>query len=338
MKTQRHFLTLAIAMSLLLAAILGCSKLKEKPDWTKMKKIAGKQQRLSHISGMVIDDKFVYVTMGGTLADQNEGNSGLRKVALDTGNVTLLDDGKKLPQSENGGIALDDKYVYWNREGNILRISKDGGTPEVVAADHVGVGVDMVVDGEKLYWVNHGYYSQGSPTVSAIYMVAKQGGKTEIFADQQRIPHCLATDEKNLYWLTANAVVKQAKTGGQTEVVHQISDKEGLDELSQESDSLYFGWRSPGNSRWGLRKVSKQGGEATTLVKTYSLKPVVVDETTVYFFDEESLYKDAFCKVSKNGGQVTRIDTGYETGVIAQSKTQVYFGSMNDIYSYGKEP
>lgn len=338
MKQSDRYLTFVCGTLLLLSAVLGCAKLKDKPDWTKMQKIAGKQQRLSHISGLVIDDKFAYVTMGGTLADQNEGNSGLRKVALDSGAVTLLDDGRKLPQSENGGIALDEKYVYWNREGNILRIPKDGGQPDVVASDHVGVGIDMIVDADKLYWVNHGYYSQGSPTVSAIYVVDKKGGKAEVFADQQKIPHCLIADEKNVYWLTASSVVKQAKAGGPAAVIHTISDQEGVDELSQDSDSLYFGWRSPGNSRWGLRKVSKRGGEPLTLVKTYTLKPVVVDETTVYFFDEDSTYKDAFCKVPKNGGAVTRVDTGYESGVIAQSKTQVYFGTLDDIYSYKKEP
>ena len=130
--------------------------------------------------------------------------------------------------------------------------------------------------------------------------------------------------------------MKQAKSGGQAQAISQISDKEGVDELSQDTDSLYFGFRSAGNSRWALRKVSKQGGEPQTLVKTYSLKPVVVDETNVYFLDEESLMKDAFCRVSKNGGVVTRLDYGYASGVIAQSKTVIYFGSLDDIYSFAK--
>src|SRR5450432_409246 len=127
MNNQRPYLAFLIASSLLLGAILGCSKFANRPDWSKVKKIAGKEQRLSHISGLVVDDKFAYVTIGGMLSDQNEGNSGLRKVALDSGAVTILDDGKKLPQSEIGGIAIDEKYIYWNTGGNILRVSKDGG-------------------------------------------------------------------------------------------------------------------------------------------------------------------------------------------------------------------
>lgn len=336
MNRHTRYLTLVSAISLFLGAILGCSKFANQPDWTKVRKIAGKEQRLSHISGLVVDDKFAYVTIGGTTADQNEGNSGLRKVALDSGAVTNLDDGKDLPQSESGGIAIDEQFVYWNAGGKILRVSKDGGKPEAVATEHVGVGVDLVVDNEKVYWANHGYYSANSPTSSPIYAVSKQGGKATIFADQQHIPNSLVVDEKFVYWLTTTGIVKQAKSGGQPQVIYQASDNEGVDKLEQDTENLYFGFRSAGNSRWALHKVSKQGGEPQTLVKTYSLKPVAVDETNVYFFDEETLMKDAFCKVSKTGGEITRIDTGYSSGVIAQSKTLVYFASLDDIYSFTK--
>lgn len=336
MKPPKRYLTLLSAISLLLAAILGCGKLADKPDWTKGRKIAGKQQGLSHISGLVIDDEFAYVTIGGTIADQNEHSSGLRKVALDSGAMMTLDDGQKLPQSDYGGIAIDEKYVYWNAGGDILRISKAGGKPEVVAAENVGIGVDLVVDGEKVYWANHGYYSANTPTMKPIYMVSKQGGKTEVFADQQKIPNSLVADEEFLYWLTSSSILKQAKSGGQPQAIYQIGNEEGLEELSQDSESLYFGFRSAGNSRWALRKVSKQGGEPQTLVKTYSLRPVVVDDKNVYFFDEETLMKDAFCKVSKNGGEVTRFDTGYSSGAISQSKTLVYFAAGDDLYSFAK--
>jgi hypothetical protein len=338
MDSHRPHLAFVSALGLLLAAILGCGK-HDGPvaEWTKEKKIAGKEQRLSHVSGLVVDDKHAYVTIGGTVADQNEGNSGLRKVALDSGAVTNLDDGKNMPQSETGGIAIDGKYIYWNAGGKIWRVSSDGGTAETVASEKVGIGIDLAVDNEKVYWANHGYYSANSPTKpSPIYAVSKQGGQTEIFVDQQNIPHSVLVDDRFVYWVTPTSILKQAKSGGQLQVVYQASDKEGVDELAQDSENLYFGFRGAGESRWALRKISKQGGEPQTLVKTYSLRPIAVDETNVYFFDEESMSKDAFCRVSKNGGEVTRLDYGYASGVITQSKTQVYFGSLDTIYSFAK--
>ncbi len=326
------------AGTILLAMILGCGGLADGPDWAKCRKIAGKAQGLSHISGMVIDDKFAYVIMGGTIADQNEGNSGVRKVSLETGAVTMIDDGiKNMPQSDYGGMAVDDKYLYWKGGGNILRAAIDGGKPEAVVTENVGIGIDLVVDQERVYWVNHGYYSPGQPaTPKPIYSAAKKGGKSEIFADEQMVPHSLVADESHVYWLTRSAVMKQAKAGGQAQAVYQIGEKEGLDELSQDADNLYFGYRGPGNSRWALRKVAKSGGEPLTLVKSYALQPAAIDDENVYFFDDNSMYKNALCKVPKNGGEVTRLDIGYSSGVIAQSKTLVYFAGGDDILSFAK--
>lgn len=330
---------LLLPLMILLAMILGCGNFSNQPvaEWTKARKIAGKEQKLSHISGLVLDDKFAYVTIGGTVADDNEGTSGLRKVSLDSGAVTTLGDGSNSAQTDRGGIAMDEKFIYWNAFGKILRVSKDGGKPETVASEHVGVGLDIAVDNEKVYWANHGYYSPNSPTQpSPIYAVSKQGGTAGIFADQQNIPHSLVVDEKFVYWLTPTSILKQAKSGGQPQVIYQATDKEGVDELAQDTENLYFGFRGAGESRWALRKISKQGGDAQTLVKTYSLKPVAVDETNIYFFDEEGMNADVICKVSKNGGEVAKLDKGYSSGVIAQSKTLVYFASLDDIYSITK--
>lgn len=94
--------------------------------------------------------------------------------------------------------------------------------------------------------------------------------------------------------------------------------------------------RSAGESRWSLRKISKQGGEPQTLVKTYSLKPVAVDDESVYFFDEDGMTSDLLCKVPKRGGDVSKVDAGYASGVIAQSRTAVYVASLDDIYSFAK--
>jgi hypothetical protein len=145
-------------------------------------------------------------------------------------------------------------------------------------------------------------------------------------------------DEKFVYWVTPTSVLKQAKAGGgqQPQVVFQAADSEGVDELAQDADSLYFGFRGAGESRWALRKISKQGGEPQTLLKTYSLKPVAVDDANIYFFDEEGLTADLLCKVPKQGGQVTKLDAGYASGVVAQDKAAVYFAGLDDIYRFPK--
>ena len=327
----------------ILSAIFGCSGEWSKPiaEWTNSKKIAGKEQKLSHISGLAVDEKFAYLTVGGTVADQNEGLSGLRKIALDSGAVTILDDGKNMPQAENGGIALDDKFVYWNAGGKIWRISKDGGAPQIVAAENVGIGVDLTLDDKKVYWTDHKYYSANSPTLpSPIYAVQKTGGKAEIFADQQQNPGGLAADDKFVYWQTVKGIWKQAKTGGKIEVVFQVGDDENVGQLSQDGENLYFGFRGSGGSRWALRKISKQGGEPLTLVENYSLQPIAVDEANIYYFDNNgtapNTAKNTLRKVSKNGGANTALDAGFAGGSVAQSKTMIYFAGLDELYSFVK--
>ncbi len=334
MNNKGAFLTVILVLFVL---VLGCAGVGSGPKWSKVKKVAGKEQKLAHVSGLVVDDKFAYVSVGGNLADQSEGLSGVRKVSIETGAVTVIDDGvKNLPQSDYGGMVVDDKYLYWNTGGSILRMAKDGGKPEAVASENVGVGLDIAVDNEKVYWANHGYYSSGQKeSGKPIYSVPKSGGKVEAFADDQTAPHCVVADDKFVYWLTTTSIMKQEKKGGQPQIVYKAGDGEIVDELSQDADSFYFGVLPKGNSRWGLRKVSKNGGEPVTLMKTYSLKPVVVDDANVYFFDEDGS-NDAVCRISKNGGEVSRIDRGYSSGVIAQTKTAVFFAGLDDIYSFTK--
>lgn len=327
-----------VSVTLFMVA-LGCGGTQSgpKPEWTKAQKIAGKEQGLSHVSGVVVDDKFAYTTIGGTVADANAGTNGLRKVALDGGTVTMLDNGEKYPQAEQGGIAQDEKYIYWNSGGEIARIAKENGKREPVATEFVGIGLDMAVDNERVYWANHGYYSSATPiTPSPIYSVAKTGGKAEIFVDQQMAPGNIVVDDKFVYWTTPSSIMKQAKTGGTPQVVMQASDKEGIDKLEQYGGDLYFGFRGAGESRWALRKISKNGGEPQTIAKTFSLKQFVIDDQNIYFFDQEGLSADVLCRVSKNGGEVTKLDTGYASGVMTQNKRSVFVASLDTIYSFTK--
>lgn len=326
------------AIALLVIAVLGCKETAKQPDWTKARKIAGQEQKLSHISGMIIDDKYAYLTIGGTVADDRAGTSGLRKVDLESGEVTNLDgDSKNSPQTDRGGLATDEEFLYWNGGGKIWRLSKKGGTAEAVASEHVGIGADIAVDNEKIYWANHQYYSAKSPNVpSPIYMVSKKGGTPEVFVDLQDVPHGIALDDKFVYWVTPTSVKKQAKSGGPSQVIFQATEKEGVDELSQDAENLYFGFRGAGKSRWALRKVSKRGGEPTTLAKTITLGQIAVDETEIYFFDENSLTKDDLCRVSKNGGEVSRLDHGYSNGILLVTGRLVYFTAGDDVYSFPK--
>lgn len=318
-------------------AALGCSQTGNAPEWTKGKKIAGKEQGLSHISNVVVDERFAYVVIGGTVADANSGTNGLRKIDLATGAVTVLDDGKRMPQSEQGGLVADDKYLYWNAGGSILRIAKEGGTAETVVSENVGIGIDMAVDNERVYWANHGYYSAGTPSVpKPVYSVVKSGGKAETFADEQMIPGGIVTDDKFVYWRTASGINKKAKSGGELQNLLPTTGNSNVDEILIHGDELYFALRAEGNSRFSLMKVSKNGGESVTIANTMSAKPFVIDDSSIYFFDEASMFTDGLYKVAKGGGEAAMLDSGFASGAIALGKTAVYFATLDDLISFTK--
>lgn len=326
------------ALALLIGLLIGCSNAGPEPQWTKTRKLAGKDQGLSHISGLVVDDKFAYVTIGGNLADHKEGRSGLRRISLDTGEVTRIEtDDSDMPQSERGGFASDGKFLYWNSNGAIRRVLKEGGKPETVVSENVGSGIDLAVDEERVYWIGHGYYSSGAPAVpKAVLSAKKTGGTPEIFAGGQMTPHSLAVDDANVYWLTSDGVVKRPKTGGKSQTLVEIDPAEGIDELALDAESLYFGSRGKGESRWSLKRAAKIGGEATVIAPRFSLKQMTAANGTIHFFDEDGLKNDVLCKVPTNGGEVSRIDTGYSGGHIAQNSGSIIFAGLDDIYIFSK--
>lgn len=324
------------------AFAFGCSSRRGLPgntkaEWTRSQKLAGKDKGLSHVSGLAVSGDTVFATVGGTVADQNEGNSGLRRISVAGGTVDKLDSGARLPQAEQGGIAIDDKCVYWNAGGSIFRIPLGGGTAETIVSENVGVGIDMALDKEKVYWANHGYYSPGEPAkASPLYSAAKVGGPAEVFAGPQLVPGNVVIDDEYVYWTTPSSIVKRSRSGGDAKTVFQASDGEGVDGLQADAGSLYFGLRGAGRSRWSLQKIAKSGGSHQLIAKTLSLKQFVIDDSDVYFFDEADMSSDALCRVPKTGGDVVVLDTGYAGGAMAQNKTHIFFSSLDDIYSIAK--
>jgi hypothetical protein len=197
--------------------------------------------------------------------------------------------------------------------------------------------VDMAVDAERIYWANHSYYSANSPSVpKPVYSASKKDGSAEIFAAQQTVPANITVDEKWVYWTSPSSILKQLKSGGTPQVVFQAGEKEGIDILEQKGDELYFGFRGAGDSRWALRKVAKNGGEPSTVVKSFSLKPFVIDDHDIFFFDEAGIDGDILCKVSRSGGEVLTLDRGYASGVIAQTAGKIFVGSLDTIFSFDK--
>lgn len=335
--SRRSEVILLLVGLILLVLVFGCGEAKEEAQWPKSRSIAGRKQGLSHISGLLVDGKFAFVAIGGTIADQNDGTNGIRRIALDTGEVTVVDASNNLTQVESGGMASDEKFIYWNAGGSIWRCAKDGGRPERVVSENVGIGIDMAVGKGRIFWVNHGYYVAGaSAPPRPIYSVSNMGGHSEIFADNQEIPHDIVADDKFVYWHTSAALMKQLLTGGEPVAIVKIDPGAGLGGLSQDKDSLYFGFRRKGESAWALTRIEKNGGEPITLVERYAIESSLSDNKNIYFFRDNEWSAYSLCRIAKTGGDVTVLDSGYAGGALAAEGDSIYFAGLDDLWSIAK--
>ncbi len=329
-----------LVMKLLLISTLcglfsGCIKLPSEPSWTKSRKIAGKEH-LMHVEALAVDDQFAFVLVGANLADQQEGKTGVRKVSLADGSVTVFEKGDYFPAEGRDTVALDDKYFYWTSTGKILRQLKTGGAIEVIATDSVGMGIDLAMDKERLYWTNHGYYSKNMQTMAPIFSVSKNGGKTEIFSERQYVPNNLIVDDKFLYWVSANKILKKDKSAGDVQTVYEVEEKDNISGLRQDTDTLYF---IAGTSKPTLYRLPKSGGEAQKLTDNiYSVTQFAVDESYVYYFIAQGFSSTDICKVPKTGGAVVKVDSGkYSQGSLVLGKTEIFFSDGFGLFSVAKE-
>jgi hypothetical protein len=323
-----------LIFSTLFGFLSGCKPSPPKPSWPKSKKIAGKEH-LMHVEALAVDEQYAFVVVGANLADQQEGKTGVRKVSLGDGNVTVFEKGDYFPAEGRDAVAVDDRYFYWTSTGKILRQLKTGGQIEVVTADSVGIGLDLAMDKERLYWANHSYEGPNMQPIKAIYSVKKNNGKTEIFVEGQYIPNNLIVDEKFLYWTSGNKILKKPTNGADVQTVYEVAEKENISGLRQDADTLYF---SAGNSKHALYRLAKQGGEAAKLVDDiFSVAQFAVDDRDVYYFIARGFTETEICKVPKTGGAVAQVDTGsYAQGSLVVGITDIYFSDGFGLFSIAK--
>jgi hypothetical protein len=152
-----------------------------------------------------------YLAVDGTNIYWSDA-SGIMSVASSGGDYSPL-------ASSGGaqGVAIDETSVYWTDValGTVSRIAKAGGAIETIA-DHQDTPVQIIVDGDFVYWTNTPDLGLGS-----VMRAPKNGGPAvELatgggnMASQHRGPWAIAVDNTAVYWTEIygkGAVMKVAK-------------------------------------------------------------------------------------------------------------------------------
>lgn len=140
--------------------------------------------------------------------------------ALDLDTIhSALKDGSDVRELANGlknvyDLVVDGDYVYatvrgthnaakeYQHDGAIVRIPKNGGAPETLAASLEGP-VTLALDGGFLYWVNGGdwkYKPVGGPVLGSVMRIPASGGTPEVLAADQLKPNSLVVRDGFVYW------------------------------------------------------------------------------------------------------------------------------------------
>ncbi|HEY0347008.1 MAG TPA: DUF5050 domain-containing protein [Pyrinomonadaceae bacterium] len=322
---SRSSKSLLLALSLLLAAILGCKS----AVW-KARVLADKQD---HPSKIISDGASVYFVTGGTTASQNEGTNNINRIALQDGSVSVLvKGGEHLPSPT---LAVDDKFLYWAEPGHIYRVPKAGGESELIVRDAPGQPDEMSVDEENIYWLVYG--STGSHNLPVLF-AKKSGGPTQKLATGQEGYSGLCVDRDFVYWVGATGIRKIAKTGGTEELLYRNSSKGPMSDMVQDTDNLFYAQMDNHND-WVLMKIAKKGGEPAKLAPSISeVMQFVAGDKSIYYFERETSNTYLLRKISTGGGEPVTLDRGEDSWnkFLAVDNTQVYFTTIAKVLVVGK--
>jgi hypothetical protein len=120
-------------------------------------------------------------------------------------------------------LSQDTDFLYWRTEDAIVRLSKQGGTPETIVGGQPP-GANTVVSGDRVFWLN-----QSGGAVS-LHSAATTGGDERVLDPDENaggpIFRNLASDGTFLYWSNESGEIRRAPviggdavTFGQTDVL-----------------------------------------------------------------------------------------------------------------------
>lgn len=261
-------------------------------------------------------------------------------------------------------LALDDAFVYFGGEYNLLsRIPKSGGT-KVVLTTKGGDPRQIVVDNEKVYWtatnmptpawwVPKGggaptallmsgglgagifvdaidvYWSEQLAGTATIYRASKIGGDATAYVQTTGVAPYFTGDADSVYWIeTATTVKKMAKAGGAATTLTTLAESAyGL----AVGDAAVF---AVGGHAW---MIDKSAGGATDLGSLGKGSPgsrqgITLDASYVYACAGSTLFRAPIA-----GGQVAPMATfKTDCGDIAVDDIAVYWGGSGEVARVAK--
>ena len=109
------------------------------------------------------------------------------------------------------GLSQDSDFLYWRTDDAIVRLSKQGGTPETIVGGQTPVA-NIVLSDDRVFW-----FHQNAGAIS-LHSAAKIGGDERVLDPDENagiaILRNLATDGSFLYWSNETGEIRRAPVIG----------------------------------------------------------------------------------------------------------------------------
>jgi hypothetical protein len=233
--------------------------------------------------GMVVDDNAVYWF---EVYDYPKG--ALLRVAKTGGEPAALATGLVAPYE----MTADTEYLYWIIENSVMRISKIGGSPEVVTETGADINiVGIAVDRRNVYF--------GTTLTDSVFVALSSGGNAESVlrsGDFDRLASTfgeIAVDETHVYWTRNNLLLRASlatpKASRQSQVL--FAGGYSIADLQIVGHRVYFALHD--GARWGVHWIDQADGGAHMLIKG-PVWSFAVDDTSAYVTIAGELYSSIY--------------------------------------------
>lgn len=163
----------------------------------------------------------------------------MRRMASEVGEVMFPD---AMPQH----LVADGASIYFTDfNGNVFRIGKWGGPPDLLATDKFAPAGRLALDAKFVFWTN--------PSGQLVQRVSREGGKVATLFKGSGVPAAMALEPKNvLFALNDDAhaqyrVMRVPKRGGKARALLAAEGK--IVELLLDRNTLYWIEESPTGRR-----------------------------------------------------------------------------------------
>lgn len=213
------------------------------------------------------------------------------------------------------GLVEDGSFLYVSDLfGGIVRVSKSGETPRLLADLDTITPAQMAGDATTLYFLA----VDNTTLLGAVYALPKAGGTAVRLASEIEFPLAIAIDDAYVYWVDVGSFAGSAiRPNGKVERVKKNGESRqtlasGLSTpfaIALDATDVYFAETglALGNPSAGLRKVRKTGGSVTKLTDGRPVVAIDIEGTEAFYSSiaEDGESDPQLARIPANGGTPT---------------------------------